>query len=391
MYNRKKIHKAFSLLLISGMLCSFPVTECEAAAITSNATDKVAVAFNGHTAYSAGDYITYDGEMYLCTNDVQGTWDTAGPSFLQITKNREIGMSQELEAVYDDAKDPSEEKSFLAFTANAWQKLKGFFGLGDKAAETDAEHYKTASVSQKLNYLERQNNNLGVNLDNLQGQVRDSFRFVSSGKNLLAETITDLQDTKTPFGNTFQQLSQAVTDLAQAKYKTGYDAGSKDGYDEGHKSGHGTGYEEGYQAGITFADGRVNENSASYLDAAGKSSLKVWNYQVHIDRNGPDKEDDYFISRDTGNTGHVSWKFHKAFPGHTVVGAYVTDRTDPTYGIREHSELFLKTGRFYTSMSTDSTEIVSVSEDSITWGWYTLNTTSIGNPYIDLEVTVVYL
>ena len=123
MNNKMNTWKVLCAVLISGMLVAIPSVSSKAAVITSNATDKIAVAFHENTAYSAGDYIIYDGEMYICTDDIQGAWETAKASFMQITKNHDIGSQEDLSAAYDAAKDPSEEKSLMAFAANAWHKL----------------------------------------------------------------------------------------------------------------------------------------------------------------------------------------------------------------------------------------------------------------------------
>ena len=120
MKTRHNTRKALYVLFLTGILVGIPSIHSEAAVITSNATDKIAVVFHENTAYSAGDYIIYDGEMYICTEDIQGTWAAAEANFMQITKNHEIGMIEELSAVYDDSKDPSEETSFMAFAPNAW-------------------------------------------------------------------------------------------------------------------------------------------------------------------------------------------------------------------------------------------------------------------------------
>lgn len=177
---KANIQRTVSLLIVSSMLLCVPTIESQAAVITSNATDKLAVIFDENTAYCAGDYVTYDGELYLCASDVQGIWDAAKASFIQITKNHALGEVSELSAEYESQKDPSEETSLMSFVANAWQKLKTFLGIGDHAAQTDKEHYKEAPVSAKLNYLETQNEDLEEHITNLQGKVNDSFQSVSN-------------------------------------------------------------------------------------------------------------------------------------------------------------------------------------------------------------------
>ena len=110
MNNQSKTGKALCALLVFGMLTATPSVWSEAAVITSNATDKIAVVFQENTAYNAGDYIIYDSEMYICTADIQGPWETAESSFMQITKNREIGTHSVRSSTYYAAKDPSQEK-----------------------------------------------------------------------------------------------------------------------------------------------------------------------------------------------------------------------------------------------------------------------------------------
>lgn len=178
-----KTCKTLSVLLVTGILTGIPSSCPQAAVITSNATDKIAVAFHENTAYSAGDYVVYDNEMYLCTADTQGAWQTAQPNFMQLTKNHELGSAADLSASYDDSADPSGEKSLLSFTANVWQKLKSFFGMDQKDADTDAGNYKNASVSAKLNYLEQQNQSLHQNLANVQNNVNQSFQSVQDNFN----------------------------------------------------------------------------------------------------------------------------------------------------------------------------------------------------------------
>lgn len=180
MKNKSKTGKALCVLLASGMLAGMPSIQAQAAVISSNATDKIAVTFHADTAYSAGDYVIYDGEMYICTEDTQGTWENAEANFMQITKNRELGTQAELAAVYDAAKDPSEEKSLMGFAANMWQKLKIFLGMEHKEEVADVSQYKNASVSAKLNFLQQQNQQLDQNVANLQGWITQSFQSESN-------------------------------------------------------------------------------------------------------------------------------------------------------------------------------------------------------------------
>ena len=67
MVYRKRICQAASFLLAAGIAAGTMAIDSQAAVITSNATDKVAAVFQEGTEYSAGDYVIYDGEMYVCT------------------------------------------------------------------------------------------------------------------------------------------------------------------------------------------------------------------------------------------------------------------------------------------------------------------------------------
>ena len=83
---KKQVSRAASMLLVSSLLFAVPSVRCEAAVITSNATDKIAVAFHAGTDYSAGDYVIYDAELYICTQETKGEWETVQADFMQITK-----------------------------------------------------------------------------------------------------------------------------------------------------------------------------------------------------------------------------------------------------------------------------------------------------------------
>ncbi len=254
-YKKNITYRTASMLLAASLLVGIPSTRSEAAVVTSNATDKIAVAFHAGTAYSAGDYVVYDGELYICTDEVQGEWDAVKSQFMQVTKNHEVGESGELGASYSESKDPSEESSLMAFVANAWQKLKTFLGIGEKGAQPENEReFKDASVSGKLNYLEQQNSRLDSSLSSLQGDVQKSFQFVSSGKGKLADTITG-EGGKAGSSDSFEQFSKAIIALSKSKYQTGSAAGKEQGLTEGHEQGLAEGREqgltEGRQQGLT--------------------------------------------------------------------------------------------------------------------------------------------
>lgn len=416
---KNKTCKVLSLLLVSGMLVSVPGIRSEAAVITSNATDKIAVVFNEHTAYSAGDYVIYDGEMYICTQDIQGAWTTAEPSFMQITKNHDLGSAQELAAEYEVSADPSDEKSLMAFVANAWQKLKLFFGLDDQQSMTDAGHYKSASVSAKLNYLEEQNQSLHQNMTTIQSGVDSTFQRVSNGKSLIAGAITDKGGTANA-RYSFEQFGQAIKDLAQLQYNNGYSAGDRDGYargdgdgyrrgdtdgynrgkeegyqqgqgegyNTGYQQGQGEGYNTGYQEGITFADGRVNEESESYKKGKEASSTNVWSIRIHVDANGPDKEGECFTKSDGSTGNHVNWMYLKKFPGHRILAVQVQERYFSPYGSSLMKTLLVDVNGHFESLSEGGTRL-GISSDSFSWGKISFNLSDTG-VYADLDITVLY-
>lgn len=402
MIGRKRTRQAVTVLLLSGILLSYPSVRGEAAVITSNATDKIAVVFNENTAYSAGDYVTYHGEMYICTADAQGTWEAVQPDFMQITKNSELGRAEDLSASYDDHADPSGETSLMAFAANAWQKLKLFLGIGTASADTDAGNYKNASVSAKLNYLEQQNESLGRNLEDLQGNVIRSFQSVSNGKTLLAGAITDKGGTAGPL-DTFQQFSQAIRDLAQAQYDDGYKNGHGDGYNSGHDDGYNSGREDGYNSGrddgyaggyndgIIFADSRVNEDSESYKKALAEDHTKEWKFETRLTYDGPEDGAEYFGS-EPGITGnHRNWNFHKSFEGHKIVGVFLSEFYYSPFGSSYRDELTFKIGGEYRHLSTAKGERMYHTENDVYWGPCPFNVIDKENDYVTLEITVVYI
>lgn len=436
---KQKTKKAVSMLLISGMLVSVPNIRSQAAVITSNATDKAAVLFQEHTAYSAGDYVIYDGEMYICTGEVQGAWEIAAPKFMQITKNHALGVPEDLSAAYDEAKDPSSEQSLMAFCANVWQKLKGFFGMDSQDAATDRENYKNASVSAKLNYLEEKNETLHENMAGLQKWVSDSFQSVSNGKSLIAGAITDKEGTAKPDYN-FKQFAQSIRDLAQKQYEKGYGKGDSDGYargesdgyakgesdgyargdsdgyargdsdgynrgssdgynrgdadgynrgkEEGYGKGQGDGYQTGYQEGIAFADGRVNEASESYKKGKEAADSKIWSTRIHLTKDGPDKEQENFTQSSGGTSNHTSWLYTKDFPGHKILAIHVTEHYFSPFGSSNYEVLAVDIGGHYVSMSEGGSRL-ALSSDGFSWGKISFNLSDSGLS-TDIDITVMY-
>lgn len=406
MSDKRKTRKALSCLLLSGLLVSIPAVHSEAAVITSNATDKAAVVFQENTAYSAGDYVIYDGEMYICTDDTQGAWDAARTSFMQITKNKELGTSEDLSASYDASADPSGEKSLMAFAANAWQKLKGFFGMESKDEQpADANQYKNASVSGKLNYLQQQNQQLDQSVANLQDWVSRSFTSVSNGKSTLAATITD-RGVQVGAQDPFQKFDQAIRDLALLQYnngqnqgradglKEGYDNGRadglKEGYDNGRADGSKEGYDNGYSAGVAFADSIVNENSASYKKGLSVYEPQIWSAEIRITKDGPDREADCFQSKEGITSNHVEYTFFKSFKGHTIIAVYLDERYYSAYGGSDSKEIAALMGDWYYQISSSRTEALSVSKESIYWGTASFLKTESGAAE-SLNFKVVYI
>jgi len=394
MNHRLKTRKAFSCLLICGMLVSIPAVHSEAAVITSNATDKIAVVFQENTAYSAGDYVIYDGEMYICTEDTQGAWDAAGTNFMQITKNHELGTSEDLSASYDVSVDPSEERSLMAFAANAWQKLKGFLGMERKDEDLEnAGQYHNASVSAKLNFLQKQNQQLDQSVADLQDWVSRSFTSVSNGKSTLAATITD-RGVQVGAQDPFQKFDQAIKDLALLQYNNGREKGHADGLKEGQDKGRADGlkegYDNGYSAGVAFADSIVNENSASYKKGLSVYQPQIWSAEISIDKNGPDKEKECFKSHEGMTSNHIEYSFYKEFKGHTIVAVYMDEYYSSPFGGSGSKELCALAGNQYLHLSNTNYNALSVSKESIFWGNVSFNLTDTG-AYDTLKLKVVYV
>ncbi|MCI9611828.1 MAG: hypothetical protein HFH33_07315 [Eubacterium sp.] len=396
---KQKAKRTVSLLLVSGMLLGAPAVRSEAAVITSNATDKTAAVFQEHMPYSAGDYIIYDGEMYICTAEVQGTWESAAPHFMQITKNHALGTPDDLSASYEETKDPSEEHSLFAFSANVWQKLRGFLGVGSQNADTDRNNYKNASVSAKLNYLEEKNQALHENVSDLQKWVQDSFRSVSNGKTLIAGAITDKEGTAQP-DYRFEQFAQSIRELAQKQYEKGYGKGDSDGYnrgdadgynrgkEEGYGQGQGEGYQTGYQEGIDFADSRVNEQSESYKKGKESADTKIWTTRIFLTKDGPDKEHENFTQSPGGTSNHTSWMYKKDFPGHKILAIHITERYFSAFGGSSYEVLSVDMGGRYQTLSQGGSKL-ALSSDGFTWGNISFNLSDSGLSST-IEVTVMY-
>lgn len=371
--------KAVCLLLVSGILIRIPAQNCEAAVITSNATDKVAVVFNEHTAYRAGDYVTYDGELYICTGDTQGTWNTAESDFMQITKNRELGKCGDLSADYDAAKDPSDETSLMAFAANAWQKLRAFWGTDNRSAELGTSDYKSASVSTKLNFLEEQNRILSDNLIKLQGDVNNSFQSVSNGKQNLADAITGEDGVKLSPSNTFQEFCDAIHSLAQAKKAKGREEGYREGYDNGRSDG------------IQYADSNVNKESESYKQGLKDSDMSEFYDEIILYYDGADKGDGFSYSDDGV---WRSWTFCKQFAGHTIYAVNAYEYMRSSYGSHGRTLTAVRTSSGGYDVLTDSNVStyakLQVTADSITWGSFQMNGTYKDSESIILKLRVWY-
>ncbi len=443
--------KAISLLLVSGILLGMPAARSEAAAITSNASDKTAAVFHAHTAYCAGDYVIYEDELYICARDTQGAWDSTAKNFMQVTKNHELGKSSDLSADYDESDDPSEETSLMAFVANVWQKLKVYLGTEKSAAETDKEHYADASVSEKLNFLKKQNEDLEGNLTKLQKNVTDSFQSVSDGKSLLANTIAGRGVQVRPEAS-FQQLSDAVVNMAQLQYDNGHTAGHAQGVEAGiqeadkrvnrnsasytagvqdadgrvnensasytagiqkadkqvnkNSASYTAGIQEAdgrvntssasYTAGIQEADGRVNTNSESYKQGLKDKSCKTYELDVRLNYYGPQEEElgELFSSWSDSVSEH--WRFQKKFTGNTILGAYATASSNTGYGNAYGTESVLNVNGEFHLINTnygDHTNggVIDVTQDTFTWDGFQFLDSTKNSAYTDITIKIIYI
>lgn len=418
MSSKKRIYKAVSFMLAAGILVSVPSVSSSAAVITSNATDKVAVVFHEGTAYSAGDYVIYDGEMYICTEDIQGTWSQAETSFMQVTKNKELGQSADLSAEYAASKDPSEEKSLMAFAANAWQKLKGFFGIGSSSKVTNASDYRNASVSEKLNYLESQNQAQSQQLGGLQQSVTDSFRSVSNGKSLIADAIADNNGAILSPRDPFRQYSQAVRDMALIKYNSGIayadsqinvnSASYQDGYSKGvgyadsHVNVSSESYKKGYDQGIIFADGRINPSSASYVkgkdDGQSESSVKIWSFDTLLNYDGPSDKcpaeaAECFKYSDADTSETRIWSFDKNFGSKTqILAVYAALSYTDVYATNSvvHWSVKKEEGDYHTINLGDLCT-VNFFNGQIRMGNIYIPRKYIDKAYSNISLTVIYV
>lgn len=396
---KKNMHKALLALLMAGMF-AIPTVDSKAAVITSNATDKIAVIFDENTAYNAGDYVLYDGEMYICVNDTQGTWDTAKEQFLQVTKNHELGQGDELSAEYKSQKDPSEEKSLMAFVANAWQKLKAFFGMSDETAVTDKEGYKKAPVSAKLNYLkeqnegietqnqslETQNNELKGKFDTLQEKVNNSFTSVSNGKSLLANAIAGKGVTISSSA-TFEQFKSSILELCEKERNAGLaDADRRVNKDS-----------ESYKAGMEDADKRVNTNSESYKKGKEEGGIKEFVSDIEILFDGPTTDlqggeslTSYFTS------DYVkAWNYVKSFSGHKILYAQVTDdMQERSQRVSSKKMAMLVNDRYEILVNgsiTDALGTMSVSQNTFRINGYLLSSTYKDSSSIRTQIRIYYI
>ncbi len=403
--NRAK--KAIFALFAAGAL-AMPTTYSQAAVITSNATDKIAVLFDENTAYSAGDYTLYDGELYICVHDIQGTWEQAQEHFLQVTKNRELGKGEELSAEYQDKKDPSEEKSLLSFVANAWQKLKGFFGIGSQTDTTDKENYPRANVSAKLNYLKTQNEGLETQNETLEGQndelkgkfdalqkkVNDSFTSVSSGKSLLAGAITD-KGVSVSSSATFEQLRSSILTLCQKEREEGKQAGITEA------DGHVNPDSESYKAGMEAADKRENDKSISYIKGfeEGKKQGKTKPFESDIElscNNGPkgdlQDEEEFTSFYETSYAKH--WNYTCTLPEQTKVRyAYVQDNIQEGGGYASSTKTaILVNDNYVINHNGNDTALgkITIKDNVVKINGYVFNPTYANNSGAQIHIHIFY-
>lgn len=409
MENKKKACRAASMLLASSIALGTPAVSSEAAVITSNATDKTAVIFNDATAYSAGDYVIYDSELYICTEDTQGAWSTAQVDFMQVTKNHEMGKSEELSASYSASKDPSSETSLMAFVANAWQKLKAFFGTDDRTTVADSSNYKGSSVSAKLNYLEEQNTEQISNLSKLQGDVEKSFRFVSSGKEKLANAITGEGGTASSSDN-FEKISQSIIALSRAQRQQGKTEGLSEGLAQGRAEGLAQGRTEGLEQGLAQgraeglaqgkaegsaeADGRVNPNSESYKKGLEDGAAKSFSIKIHLTYDGPDCENDYFQMGSGISANHRTWSYQRDFSDKTIVAVYALETSQNPYrGDRAEYVALWDGEQFKMTCETYDGGLgsVVVNQHSFAWNGFSFNVLYKDGSFADLTLKIMYI
>lgn len=396
---KKRMHRALLVLLTVGTL-AVPTVDSKAAVITSNATDKIAVIFDENTVYSAGDYVLHDEELYICINDIQGAWDAAKGSFLQVTKNHELGQGDELSAEYQSRKDPSEEKSLMAFVANVWQKLKDFFGMNQKTAATDKEGYTEAPVSAKLNYLktqnegietqnkslETQNNELKGKFDALQEKVNNSFISVSDGKSLLANAITGKGVTVSSSA-TFEQFKSSILELCGKERNAGLaEADGRVNKDS-----------ESYKAGMVDADKRVNTDSESYKKGKEEGGVKEYVSDIEIEYDGPttslqagESFNNYYV--DSYNRG---WDYIKSLPGRKILYALVTDEMKDYYSAASSTKMaMLVDGKYSILVSSSSAapsgEII-VSADTLRVNRYLFSSTYRDSSVAKVHIQIYYI
>lgn len=396
---KKRMHRALLVLLTAGTLV-VPTVDSKAAVITSNATDKIAVIFDEKTVYSAGDYVLHDEELYICTNDIQGAWDAAKESFLQVTKNHELGQSDELSAEYQSGKDPSEEKSLMAFVANVWQKLKDFFGMNQKTAATNKEGYTEAPVSAKLNYLktqnegietqnkslETQNNELKGKFDALQEKVNNSFTSVSNGKSLLANAITGKGVTVSSSA-TFEQFKSSILELCGKERNAGLaEADGRVNKDS-----------QSYKAGMEDADKRVNTDSESYKKGKEEGGVKEYVSDVEIMYDGPTtplQSGEHFESYYMGEY-NKGWNYVKSLPGHKILYAQVTDEVQGYYsGSSSTKVVVLVDGKYSVLVSNNNTAAsgkIVASADTFRVEDYLFSSTYQDSSKVKLHVQIYYI
>lgn len=393
---KKRMHRALLVLLTAGTL-AVPTVDSKAAVITSNATDKIAVIFDENTVYSAGDYVLHDEELYICTNDVQGAWDAAKESFLQVTKNHELGQGDELSAEYQSGKDPSEEKSLMAFVANVWQKLKDFFGMNQKTAATNKEGYTEAPVSAKLNYLktqnegietqnkslETQNNELKGKFDALQEKVNNSFTSVSNGKSLLANAITGKGVTVSSSA-TFEQFKSSVLELCGKERNAGLaEADGRVNKDS-----------QSYKAGMEDADKRVNTDSESYKKGKEEGGVKEYISDIELMYDGPTtplQAGEYFEEYYSGSYDK-GFNYVKSLTGHKILYAQVTDEVQGYYSGSSSTKVVVLVNNQYSVLeSNSSTAKIVASTDTFRVEGYHFNVNYQDSSKVKLHVQIYYI
>lgn len=240
----------------------------------------------------------------------------------------------------------------------------------------------------------------------------------------MADTITD-KGIQIGSSATFQEFQQSVLDLSQlstekgrqegikeadgrvnedsASYKAGNEAGihQADGrvnensasYTAGMQAADGRVNENSnsYQAGMQAADGRVNQESASYLQGVNDSQLKHYATDIRLVFRGPQSEADCFTFR-SGGEDISFWDYKKTLPGHTMIYAAVTIFGEYYYSQSYCVQTAVLTDDGYLVVKEgDSYEKVQMQQDTLRLNGFRFVKMKEESTYVDLKVDIYYL